>query len=125
MKKAIIGLMLFLALSGFALDVGGEFRIGHDTGSPLAFTHILIELIQEPFILYGGWRTWMEFSSLFDYKYPFRDIYEIGIKVGWENWFVDLNHFCNHPVWVKQLNEEWLDNMWGEALTTVSIGVRW
>ncbi len=121
MKWMLLFLLLSFPLG--ALEIHGEFQVGHDTESPLAFTYILLEVIQAPVTLYGSWRTWFEFDM--PSGYPFRDIYTVGAELTWGNVFFDVNHFCNHAVYSPALAERWQSNVWGETITTVSIGVRW
>jgi len=113
-----IMLLLILPTMLYAVDVGGEFKVGHDLDD-LAFTFIQLEITQLPVTLYGSWRTWFEVDDMAGY--PFRDIYTVGIEVVWDNLFIDVSHFCNHPV----VSRTWRDSTWGEVMTTVSVGVRW
>ena len=116
---------LFLLISAplTAIETHGEFRVGHDADSANAFTYVRLELVQAPVTLYGSWRTWFEFDP--PTGHPFRDIYTVGAEIAWSNLFLDVNHFCNHPVWSFALKDRWQSNVWSEAITTVSVGVRW
>lgn len=116
-------LFLLIAVSVSALDVHGEFRAGRSTRNPTAFSYVRLEFVQVPVTLYGGWRTWFMLRP--PSGYPFRDIYDAGLRFDWRNLFVDMNHFCNHAVWSPALEEKWLSNVWGETITTISVGVRW
>ncbi len=107
----------------YSLDIHGEFQVGHDVESPNAFAYVYLEVTQTPAMLYGSWRTWFELESL--WGTPFRDIYELGLQLSWRSLFVDLNHFCNHPVWSRSNQSSWLDNRWGQAITVLSIGMKW
>ncbi len=118
-----IWILLLLTSPLGALETHGEFRVGHDVDSLNAFTYVRIELVQAPMTLYGSWRTWFEFD--FPTGHPFRDIYTVGLRLDWRNLFLDVNHFCNHPVYSVALADRWQSNVWSEAITTVSIGVRW
>ena len=117
--------LLFLLVSArlFPVDIHGEFQVGSSVEEPVAFTYIRLEVIQSPVTLYGSWRTWFELDL--PSGYPFRDIYEAGLRIDWSNLFLDVNHFCNHPVWSQGDYSEWLNNKWGETITTISVGVRW
>lgn len=115
--------LIFLLLSSplIAMDLHGEFQVGRDLSEPLAFTYLRLELPLSLVTLYGSWRTWFEFDL--PKAYPFRDIYEVGVEVIWRDLFFDLNHFCNHGVFSDET--DWRNQKWGEAITTVSVGVRW
>lgn len=115
--------LLFCCASTFAIEPHGEFHVGVEPESNNAYTYVLLEFVQGPVMLYGSWRTWFEFN--FPSAYPFRDIYTVGARVNWNNVFLDIQHFCNHPVWSRQERKEWLNNKWSETITTVSVGVRW
>lgn len=114
-------LFLLATVSTGALEVHGEFQIGRDVKRPLAFAYVRLEFTQVPATIYGGWRTW--FEPDFPWGDPFRDIYDAGLRLDWRGFFVDLNHFCNHPV--LSVYDDWLSNVWGEKKTTVSVGMRW
>ncbi len=116
-------LFLLLSMPLGALETHGEFRVGRDVESPLAFTYILIEVTQAPVTLYGSWRTWFEFDP--PSGYPFRDIYTVGAEIVRGIVFFNIEHFCNHPVYSPALEDRWQSNIWGETITTISIGVRW
>lgn len=120
MMKWIFILLLTAAPLG-AFEVHGEFQAGHDIESQLSYTYIRLELVEAPIMLYGGWRTWFEFDLASGY--PFRDIYEVGARFSWRNLFLDINSFCNHPVLYQEAG--WRSNIWGENITTVSVGIRW
>lgn len=69
--------------------------------------------------IYGGWRTWMEYRNG---GQPFRDIYTIGNKTWWRDYYVDVKHFCNHRV-AGDARYEMPDDYWGGRITTVSFGL--
>lgn len=122
--KWVFFLMLSMPLG--ALETHGEFRVGHDTESPNAFAYVRLEITQAPITLYGSWRTWFEYDLVPPLTgHPFRDIYEVGARLDWRNLFFDVNHFCNHAVYSAALADQWRSNVWGEAITTISAGVRW
>ena len=118
-------ILLFLLITAplVALETHGEFRAGHDVESPTAFTYIRLEVVQAPITLYGSWRTWFEFDP--PTGNPFRDIYTVSAEIAWGDLFLDLNHFCNHPVLSRALVRQWNSNVWEESITTISVGVRW
>jgi len=115
--------LIFLLLSSplTAMDVHGEFRVGRDLQEPLAFTYLRLEVPVSLFTAYGSWHTWFEFDL--PEAYPFRDIYEVGVRLDWRNLFLDVNHFCNHGVFSDET--DWRNQKWVEVITTVSVGVRW
>ncbi len=118
-------LFLLLSMPLGALETHGEFRVGSDVSSANSFTYVLLEFVQGPVTLYGSWRTWFEFDLDYASGYPFRDIYTVGVRLDWRNLFLDVNHFCNHPVYSPALEDRWQSNVWGETMTTISVGVRW
>jgi hypothetical protein len=69
--------------------------------------------------------------------YPFRNIYFYGTRLNIAGFFIDYQHFCNHPVQSTSIHckytkingikyygqtESWYSNFYGETISTVSIG---
>lgn len=123
MKRIILLVLLLAASPLMAIDVHGEFQAGHSVEDTAAFTDIRLELVQASVTLYGGIRTWYWLDL--PGGRPFRNIYDIGARLSWDVLFLDVNHFCNHPVFSEMPRYEWLNQKWGETITTVSVGVRW
>lgn len=119
MKWGIILLLLVTPLN--ALEIHGEFRVGSSLDEQAA-TKIRIDLVQAPVTLYGGWMT--EFIVAPPWGYPLSDTYEVGVRLDWSRWFLDVNHFCEHAVWSEQKDWGSLQKQ-NRDQTTVSIGVRW
>lgn len=77
-----------------------EFIIGHMTNGPIYNANVTlgydIKIYQVKNTTYGGWSTW----SLRDGTsgYPFIDIYTIGNKLSYDNFFIDYKHYCVHTV---------------------------
>jgi hypothetical protein len=75
-------------------------------------------------MLYGSWETWMVYRGMT--SSPFKDIYGIGYRISYDNIYLQYEHFCNHPVFSSYNAEWWVNNRRsGNALTTISVGVRW
>ena len=121
MARWILLLALIVAPLG-ALEPHGEFRVGHVGKTSAAFTYVYLEFAQGPVTLYGSWRTQFEVDP--PWGYPFSDTYEVGARLDWRGWFLDINHFCEHAVWSGQ--EDW-GSLKGRNIdqTTISVGVRW
>ncbi len=122
MKKILL-ILLLTAAPVVALETHGQFQAGRSVEDSTAFTYLQIEIVQSIVTLYGGIRTW--FWLDLPAARPFRNIYDIGARLSIGSLFLDLNHFCNHPVWSEMERYEWYSQKWGETITTISVGVRW
>lgn len=76
-------------------------------------------------LIYFQNRWWSIRSDKIFYTRPFREIYTTGYKLSYKNFYLRLEHFCNHPVRTDLLDESdgWMSNMWGETMSTISFGL--
>ena len=126
-----IFLMIFLIVTvyeGEAAELHGYFEFGKTLETTEAVAKLELQLHHDVWFfhneVYGGWETWMKFGGLSDY--PYKDIYFIGDRIRYKPFYIEIEHFCNHPVYSKYNHEWWRKNeRSGNALTTVSIGVEW
>ena len=123
----VLFFMLFAAKKIYPAELHGDFKFGKTLENEWAVAELQLELHHSIWrfdnVLYGGWETWMIYS--FRSK-PFKDIYSIGYRVGYNRFYAEIEHFCNHPVY-STYNASWWEanRRSGNALTTVSIGVKW
>lgn len=144
MKKiALACVFALLCSSANAIDVkltlSGEIELGSDIASYNSFADVNaafnLYFWKCKNSLYGGSTTWMQMDWYKPTAYPFREIYYYGNRFSLYGFFVDVRHFCNHPVksnklHIKQLgesnyytmNEKWYSNFWGETITSISVG---
>ena len=145
MKAIIIALMIMSCSVSYAIPVSltlsGEIELGSDIASYNAFADVNaafnIYFWKCKNSLYGGSITWMQMDWNKPSAYPFREIYYYGNRFSLYGFFIDVRHFCNHPVKSNKLhtetvyrygnkyetaNENWYSNFWGETMTTVSVG---
>ena len=121
--------ILFFFLVGFSLpifaDLHGELEIGktfEDTSGYIkvdllyAWTLGCLELD-----LFGGWLTWFDMTERLFTCSPFQDIYSIGACLHWEPFYLQIKHFCNHPVYDGYQRR----GIIGGNLTAISVGVCW
>jgi len=89
----------------------------------LKYNHKVWKLRNE---LYGGVLTWAEPADNWNSFRPYRVIYTFGSKAVYKNWYVRYRHFCNHAVYSSAIHKEktdWLNNRWGDTMTSISIGL--
>lgn len=151
MKKiALACVFALLCSSAHAIDVkltlSGEIELGSDIASYNAFADVNaafnLYFWKCKNSLYGGSTTWMQMDWNEPTAYPFREIYYLGNRFSIYGFFIDVKHFCNHPVKSNELhnsqktywdssgksttyysmNSKWYSEFWGETITTVSIG---
>lgn len=123
-RSAFLLLLILLALPLFA-DLHGELEFGKALEDSSGYVKVDLlyacTLNRLELGLFGGWLTWFDTTeSRFAYS-PFQDIYSIGARLRWEPFYVQIKHFCNHPVWDGYRQR----GLIGENLTTISAGVRW
>lgn len=148
-KLCIIVTVLLLCTSAYAkipvrVSIGGETELGTDVESYNSFFDLELNLNvyfwKCKWTTYAGNRVWFVLDFPADKLvtgYPFRNIYFYGTRFNIAGFFIDYQHFCNHPVKTSQihdgyvevegnrfysLNKKWWSNYWGETLDTISIG---
>ena len=74
--------------------------------------------------LYGGWQTWFVLGGF--NNHPFKDVYFLGNRIHFKNYYFEIERHCNHPVYSSYNKSWWEDNLKTQGyLTTISIGVKW
>jgi hypothetical protein len=109
----IITMFSAFALFEAGVSDSGYYRVETNIGYQMYYHGITNSI-------YGGWRTWMEkdgFSGA-----PFRDIYTIGNKTQFGDYYLDIKHFCNHRV-DGNAGYRMPDDYWGGKITTFSVGM--
>lgn len=149
-KLIIITVLIFAFISiGYAetkkipvrFTLSGEIKLGSDIDSYNAFADLYASLNlyvwKCKFSFFGGNLCWFQMDWNKPSGYPFRNIYSYGGRFEIAGFFIQAEHFCNHPVKSNQLhtesyyiygnkyyneNQKWYNNFWGETITTVSVG---
>jgi len=133
------------------VSIGGETELGTDTESYNSFANIGLNLnlyfSRCKLSLGGGCLTWfmLDLNNTIS-GYPYRIIYDVNStfmvfvpKNTNSGFFVNVKHFCNHPVKSSMIhnekifnasnktyytteNKKWLSNFYGETISTISIG---
>ena len=126
----IVLLLLLIPYIAFT-EIHGEFQIGKElSDNNIAFTEIELsydfDIWQINFMPYGSITTWfyIDWERLVGQS-PFRTVYDIGLRTSYKIFFIDINHFCNHPIYASYSISKWSDMKWQDGLTTLSIGVKW
>ena len=124
----VIFFMVFAITSLYPAEIHGFFRFGKTLENDWAVAELEMSFDHNIWrfenSLYGGWETWMVYGG--KSSYPFKDIYHVGYRAVYKPIYVEIEHFCNHPVY-STYNADWwnVNQRSGNALTTVSIGVEW
>lgn len=140
--KKICTCLLILALSGSAyalkITVSGEVELGTDVESYNTFLDVDLGFNFYFWkchnYTYVGSRTWFVADWQGLSGYPYREIYYYGNRFYVAGFFIDVQHFCNHPVYSTSIhskevswnnpNDDWWSNVWGDTITTISIGYK-
>jgi hypothetical protein len=137
MKTIIIAIMILSCSAAYAIPVrltlSGEIELGSDIASYNAFADVNaafnLYFWKCKNSLYGGSTTWMQMDWNEPSGNPYREIYYIGNRFSIYGFFVDVRHFCNHPVFTQihynrygYENQKWQSNFWGETITTIAVG---
>jgi len=128
LKMLSIMLLLILVPISLYAEICGHFVVGNVIENEWAYAEIEIQwwigkgsLKNE---LYGGWQTWFIPHDL--RGTPFKDVYFLGDRIYFKNFYIELEHFCNHPVYSYYNRSWWNNNISNRgSLTTISIGVEW
>jgi hypothetical protein len=108
---------------GRVFDYPKMFTIDCKVGLPIL---IHKEVLVTP---YGGWKTWAMWSK--SSGDPFRDTYQIGTKIEYQNFYIDFNHYCTHDVVGDYMDDEPVSNgkwmygkQWDQHMTTINFGYK-
>ena len=130
----LIIVLLSIAIDSNSLEIHGELKLGKDLfhEDQLGFVNLDLSLDQDIWLfnikLYGGIKTWFQFRNFNDWLSPFRVTYEFGSMLSIDVFFIDVYHFCSHPVLGDYMREGWNAGNsvnWQQWLTTLSVGVKW
>ena len=127
MKRFLIVIVFFMITAMLFADIHGEVKAGKAIEQDIIFAEITIEYDFEfeksILSLYASWLSWFQCTDQFMFFAPYQIIYSVGTEYGINNMFIDVNHFCNHPVYSGYGILEDLKR--GENLTTISAGIKW
>lgn len=124
----VLFFMLFAVKKIYPAELHGQVEMGKTLENDWAVMNVQLELHHSIWIFdnvyFGGWETWVIRNGIFNS--PFKDIYNTGYRIGYKNFYVEIEHYCNHPVY-SSYNAEWwnVNRRSGNSLSTVSIGVKW
>lgn len=137
--KRIILVLMFLIISapvyaqffarievGNALEYGTTGTYTEDSPNKYVYSDILFgyrfRCLLEQEISYS-FRTWaIRSDTCYIKNSPFREIYTGEWKLIYKPFYLKFNHFCNHAVYSAKNEDYWMDNRWGEQMTTISVG---
>jgi len=133
MKILLLNILLLFISSLCFSEIHGSFEIGKDLVHEENQGYIKIDLQYDidiwkfEIMPYGSWTSWVFLDDIFKEQQLglFRDVYEFGLKLTLEPFYVDLNHYCNHAVYTTYSQKNWLDMRWQDAMTTLSVGIEW
>jgi hypothetical protein len=129
MKKILVALAISLGAStAYAQVVDVSYGRAMDSNTFFTQTTIGLPIVIAKTVTvtpFFGWKTWSEYDSGLSGK-PFRDTYTVGGKMEWNNFYVDVYHFCTHDVVSNNVSYEYRyqRDTWMQAQTIVSIGYK-
>ena len=112
--------MVFCPPKAPADEIHGFIQFGKDLAVDEAYAEVELRYVFDIWILessiYGGWLTWMVLPEkgliMQDVLY---DLYTVGCRLSYEDFYVDLSHYCRHP--------EKLDTS-DKSISTITVGVK-
>lgn len=114
----------------FKVSVSGRIEVGTDIKSYNTFADIdlglNIYLWKFKNYSYAGSRTWFIFGQKGSKSgWPYREIYYFGNTLSIKGFFIDVMHFCDHPVsYSTTITKKWWKNNYIESMTTISVGYK-
>ena len=124
----LVIIMIVSVYTAEGAEIHGYLELGKAIENDWAVMEVQLELHHSIWIFdnicFGGWETWVIYGG--KSNYPFKDIYNVGYRIGYKIFYAEIEHYCNHPVY-STYNADWwnVNQRSGNALTTVSIGVEW
>ncbi len=136
MKSLLIPILLLYMTGSVSGDVGGSFKVGtdvvpiYDSSTPISDKGVYTKLTLKydfgmiiDHSIHGGWETYSIANTLFDHR-PYRNVYWVGYKVMMGSTFIDLSHYCDHPVYSNMGRWNADDHRIVEG-TVLSVGIDW
>ena len=120
--------ILFIPLTALA-EIHGSFEVGRDIEHPEAYAKVDLDYSFPIWTLtthiYGGWETWLQ-TGIDGLPYAIMyDTYLVGLKIDIGDIYVNIHHWCSHPLWT---NPPYMDdtNVYLHKIrTVVSVGIKW
>ena len=76
-------------------------------------------------IYYSATTYFYKNGGSFKKHIPYRDIYVTGTRIWISAFYVEYEHYCNHPVYSSQIDREWLGNKWVSMQDRVTVGFKY
>lgn len=127
-KCLLIIILIFSSVSVYAGEMHGNFEVGAENTKGWFFVNLNLEYVFSLSVLenyvYGGNQIWFIFDK--GHGFPIRDIYTIGYKAMYRQFYGRIEHSCNHPVYSINNEQWWNENrqIFGN-ITTFSLGIEW
>jgi len=126
-KIGVYCIILCLLAMPLYAEIHGFFEAGYaiGEGEDAVFTEIELQWWRGGgFVrneLYGGIETWA-----INIQHPFKALYTIGDRVHFGNFYLQIEHGCNHAVYSPYNKDWWHKNLYTTGdLTTFSAGIKW
>ena len=111
-------------------EVHGNVEFGYDTDKQIEYADVNVEYHWKPLcfthIIYGGVKTYF-FMDNTTVTQILKGIFTIGTIVQYQDFYIQLNHFCSHPIintpaWKQEIFESYF---WDSSGTQISVGIKW
>jgi len=121
-------IMFFMGPPLYA-EVHGSFEVGRDIDRPEAYAKVDLDysfpVVALTIHIYGGWETWLQTGTD---GLPYTMMYDVlltGLKVDIDDIYVDVHHWCSHPLWSNPPYKGNTNVYIHQIRTIVSVGVKW
>ena len=123
----VVGLLL-IPVSAIA-EIHGSIEVGRDTDRPEAYAKVDLDYSFPIWMLithiYGGWETWVRVNQNGLNPTMMYDKYLIGLKIDIGDIYINVHHWCSHPLWTDPPYRTNTDVELHRSRTVISTGIKW
>jgi len=132
MNRPILILCFFVAFfmgPPLYAEMHGSFEVGRDVDRPEAYAKVDLDysfpVVALTIHIYGGWETWLQ-TGIDGLPYTMMyDILLTGLKIDIDDIYIDVHHWCSHPLWSNPPYKGSTSVYIHQIRTIVSVGVKW
>jgi len=111
-------------------EIHGNVEIGQNPNTQQIFSIVNISYDFDLWIfdnsIYSGIEVWSLPADEINPVSPFLDTYKIGYTISYKIFYINIYHWCSHPVYHNQSSIVWRETIkLDQEATTIAVGIRW